>query len=491
MPMLHVDLVIIGSGFGGALAAILARRRGMSVVLIDRARHLRFAIGESSTPIANLMLERIADANNLPWLRPFARYAHWKHAYPEIPCGPKRGFAYVHHDAGRTFIPRDDHANELLVASNPDLDHADCQWLRADFDAFIFRQACQLGVTCIENAAVAAIEHHDATPRRPWHLTVNVDGRLVRLTAGFLIDAAGGSLIARALDIPDDLANIHTHSRTLYAHFENVATWHSHDTPHAHAEHPFPIDDATLHHVFDGGWMWIIRFDNAVTSAGFCLDPEKWPLNENTAPEREWRTMLEAFPAIREQFAAARPITHFTHTARIQRCAAQAAGPDWAMLPATAGFIDPFFSTGNAHTLIGVARLIDILAQDSPADSRSQRLADYDRIIRREVRAIDRLVHGCYHCFSDMARLSATAMLYFLAATFTEDRLRRGATDIDFLLAADGHFHSITTETLDRAHRRAPIPLAELRARTAAYNLAGLCDERRHNMYPYMGPEWS
>lgn len=488
MSTLHADLVIIGSGFGGALAAILARRRDLNVVLIDRASHPRFAIGESSTPIANLMLERIADANNLPWLRPFAKYATWKRAYPAIPCGPKRGFTYVHHETGRPFIPRDDHANELLVGSNPDIDRADCQWLRADFDAFIFQNACQIGVTCLEDAVITTIERDEGTPRRPWQLTVNAEGRPLRLTAGFLIDAAGGSLVAHALGIPDAIANIWTRSRTLYAHFHNVDRWHNADTPRAHADHPFPIDDATLHHVFDGGWMWIIRFDNEFTSAGFCLDPEKWPQYERLSPELEWRTMIDRFPSIREQFADARAITPFTRTARIQRCTSQAAGRDWAMLPATAGFIDPFFSTGNAHTLIGVSRLIDIIAHDLPGKCRSRRLADYDRTIRSETQAIDRLVHACYNCFYHMSCLCPCAMLYFLAATVTEDRIRHGATDIDFLLAHDDAFQSIVREVQNRAHSRSPIPLAELRDRTSDYNLAGLCDEERKNMYPFSAP---
>jgi hypothetical protein len=54
------DLAIVGSGFGGSLLAMIARRLGRSVVLLERGRHPRFAIGESSTPLANLLLEEMA-----------------------------------------------------------------------------------------------------------------------------------------------------------------------------------------------------------------------------------------------------------------------------------------------------------------------------------------------------------------------------------------------------------------------------------------------
>lgn len=44
------DIAVIGSGFGGSLMGMIARRLGRSVVLLERGRHPRFSIGESSTP---------------------------------------------------------------------------------------------------------------------------------------------------------------------------------------------------------------------------------------------------------------------------------------------------------------------------------------------------------------------------------------------------------------------------------------------------------
>src|SRR5439155_18148600 len=43
------DLAVIGSGFGGSLTAMVARRLGLSVLLLERGMHPRFAIGESSS----------------------------------------------------------------------------------------------------------------------------------------------------------------------------------------------------------------------------------------------------------------------------------------------------------------------------------------------------------------------------------------------------------------------------------------------------------
>ena len=52
------DLAIVGSGFAGSLLAMIARRAGRSVLLLEKGAHPRFAIGESSTPLADFKLAR-------------------------------------------------------------------------------------------------------------------------------------------------------------------------------------------------------------------------------------------------------------------------------------------------------------------------------------------------------------------------------------------------------------------------------------------------
>jgi FADH2 O2-dependent halogenase len=81
------DVAIVGSGFAGSLAALILRRQGKSVALLERGRHPRFAIGESSTPLANLLIEEIADRWDLPRLRPFSKWGTWRASHPEVACG--------------------------------------------------------------------------------------------------------------------------------------------------------------------------------------------------------------------------------------------------------------------------------------------------------------------------------------------------------------------------------------------------------------------
>jgi FADH2 O2-dependent halogenase len=113
------DLVIVGSGLGGSILAMVARSLGRRVVLLERGRHPRFAIGESSSPLAGLLIEQIAARYALPRLAPLGSYGTWQRHYPHLRCGLKRGFTYYKHEAGRPFVSPRDRSNELLVAASP------------------------------------------------------------------------------------------------------------------------------------------------------------------------------------------------------------------------------------------------------------------------------------------------------------------------------------------------------------------------------------
>src|SRR5438445_12267930 len=101
MSKQHFQIAIIGSGFAGSLMALIAQRLGFSTLLVERQRHPRFAIGESSTPLANLLLEEIADEYDLPGVRPLCKWGTWQRELPQLACGLKRGFTFYHHEIGK------------------------------------------------------------------------------------------------------------------------------------------------------------------------------------------------------------------------------------------------------------------------------------------------------------------------------------------------------------------------------------------------------
>src|SRR5688500_3603724 len=152
------DLAIVGSGFGGSLLAMIATRLGQRVILLERGSHPRFAIGESASPLAGVLIEQLADRYDLPRLRPLSAYGTWQRVYPEIVCGLKRGFTYFKHGRGQRYRPHDDRSNQLLVAASPSDELGDTHWLRSDVGQFLVREAIALGVDYLDRAELDGID---------------------------------------------------------------------------------------------------------------------------------------------------------------------------------------------------------------------------------------------------------------------------------------------------------------------------------------------
>src|SRR5881409_2284305 len=181
------DIAVAGSGFGGALMAMIARRLGRSVILLERRRHPRFAIGESSTPLANLLLEELAWRYELPRLRPLAKWGSWQKTYPQIACGLKRGFTFYHHRFGEPFAHDLDRQDQLLVAASPRDEIADTHWYRADFDHFLVREAQSLGVEYLDQTNLEAV----TLKGNSVQLDGERGGETVSIVARFIVDASG------------------------------------------------------------------------------------------------------------------------------------------------------------------------------------------------------------------------------------------------------------------------------------------------------------
>src|SRR5262249_7256643 len=140
----------------------------------------------------------------------------------------------------------------------------------------------------------------------PWRLACRRDEELFAVDADFLIDASGeGGFLARHLALPLDPQPMRTRSPALYRPFTGVEPWHNilASRGGTTVDHPFDCDDAALHHVLDGGWMYVLRFNNGVTSAGFLIDCDRHPLDLDLAPEDEWRLWLARYPSVAAQFS--------------------------------------------------------------------------------------------------------------------------------------------------------------------------------------------
>src|SRR3984957_9558165 len=278
------DLAVVGAGFGGSLMAMIANRLGLSVILLERGRHPRVVIGESTTPLSNLMLERLCATYDLPRIAPLAKWGSWQRSYPQLACGLKRGFSFFH-EAGR-----------LLAAASPHDAIADTHWYRADVDHFLVMEAGRIGVEYYDQMRHEGLDFsEDGVDLSGW-----AGEDEFRLRAKFLVDATGPrGFLHRSLGLGEDSLPGMPATESLYSHFTGVAR------TEGDANTPFPVDDAAVHHVFDGGWVWVLRFNNGVTSAGIAATSDVAAELGLREGEVAWQRVLDRVPALREQFDGA------------------------------------------------------------------------------------------------------------------------------------------------------------------------------------------
>ena len=428
------DIAVIGSGFAGSLFAIICRRLGRSVVLVERGSHPRFAIGESSSPLANLLLEELCDRYGLSRIRPLSAWGSWQRQYPGIGCGLKRGFTFYGHRLGHPFAGDPERGDQLLVAASPRDEVADTHWYRADFDAFLAGEARAEGAEYLDSTQLDSIR----AAAGGFDLEGERLGRRLTLRARFVADASGpGGCLHRALDLSPGRFPQLPATRGLYTHFTGVRRLEEIGIFSSSEEPPYPVDDAAVHHVFDGGWIWVLRFNNAITSAGVAAIPALAREIDLAGGAPAWERLLARLPTVARQFAGARAALPFVHRANLPFRSASAAGENWALLPSAAAFVDPLLSTGFPLTLLGIARLAEAIETSWGRESFARRLEAYADETLSEADSAALLVSALYASFHDFPLFAAISKLYFAAASFAEAarRLSRRDAPRSFLCA--------------------------------------------------------
>ncbi len=510
-------IVIVGSGFAGSLLSRLLAARGRTVTLIERGTHPRFALGESSTPLAAIGLERLAARYDLPDLAALAAYGRWSRDLPHLRRGLKRGFTFYAHRPGAPFEVDPRAANRFLVAASPSDEVADAHWLRSDVDAWMVERAAAEGVEVLDACQIETLE------RRPagWRLEGIRRGRRVGLDAAFVVDATGaGGFLADRLGLPDaadprpagGTAGARLATGLVFDHFENAGSFAAVATPGGGfvPEGPYPEERAAVHHLLEEGWMYVLPFDDGRVSAGLVLDrahPDTPGLLAGS-PWTAWQRVLGRYPALRAQFAEARPVHGVRTLPRLQRRLGRGAGPGWAALPHAFFFLSPMFSTGIASSITAVERLAEALSTEGPDRWRGDA---YDALLQTEADLLTELIVPAYRLRGRFDRFVAWSHLYFATASYMEawQRLADPAADwtsVGFLGATDPVIRRAlrdaarvlaspasakdraTSATSEAALRptRADCARAErlVAPLIAPRNLAGLADPARELLYP-------
>jgi len=241
-----------------------------------------------------------------------------------------------------------------------------------------------------------------------------------------------------------------------------------------------------VHHIIEEGWLYSLRFDHGVTSAGFLLK-HRVP----GEPEQIWRHLLRRYPTLGVLFGDAKPLMPLVYKPRIQHRLTRAAGKGWAMLPHAYAFVDPLFSTGIAWSLRAIERLGLLFEREGGPTE--QDLARYDTALSHEANQIDMLVAGAYHAMARFDLFAAHAMIYFAAVSFAEIRQRLLKDEehawSGFLGVGDPQLGGLPRASLRRLrHVRTPddrrMFVKWVRKAIAPRNVCGLANPTAHHHYP-------
>ena len=324
-------------------------------------------------------------------------------------------------------------------------------------------------------------------------LTGTQGGKAFATRARLLVDATGlRGFLSRALCLPETSFKNYPPTQSLYSHFTGVRRCDSLGNFFPAETPPYPADDAAVHHVFDGGWMWVLRLGDRLTSAGIVVtDPLASELKLSEGPAA-WRRFLTMFPSVAAQVAGAKSVQPFTHAPRVSWRAAQAAGPGWVMLPSAAAFVDPLFSTGIPLTLLGVERLGRLLERGLRGADFADGLAKYGRRTLSEADAVADFIAACYAAMPRFSVFAALSMFYFAAASYSEMARRLGRPHLSggFLAADHPEFGPGLRRAGEWARQYVDCPTGDtlefqafVAEAVSCLNVAGLCDSSKRNWY--------
>jgi FADH2 O2-dependent halogenase len=389
------DVAILGSGIGGSMLACILAKHGVSTLLLEGASHPRFTIGESLIPETGIRLRILGEKYGVPeigWIGAF----HALRDKVSSNCGVKRSFSYMYHSAGKDHQP--EHVNQLPTLTPPF--GPDSHLFRQDTDSYLATLAVQYGAVFKQQTRIEDLRfENDFVELRAS------GGETFR--ASYLIDAAGmRSMVSDLLGLRDEEPRFRTNTRALYTHMLGVKSADLLLDPPGSHKMPSPIGQATMHHVFDGGWIWVIPFNNhrdatnPLTSIGMMLDRRKHPVPQGT-PEQEFRRIVSGFPTIARHFSEATAIRPWVGSGRIQYSSPHLLAHRVLQLPHAAAFVDPLYSSGMSVLTVSVDLIAEALLKAvADNDFATERFQFIEDVVNRGFDHYDMIVSRSFDAFA-------------------------------------------------------------------------------------------
>jgi flavin-dependent dehydrogenase len=305
-PLDTCDVLVIGGGPAGSTIAALLAQQGRTVVMLEKAHHPRFHIGESLLPGNVELFEQLGVREQVA-----------KIGMPKF---------------GIEFVPPDlDYCSYVDFSEgwDPSKDSA-WQVRRSDLDEILFRNAAAKGALTIEGARVNQVDFDDAgaTVR-----AVLDDGAVRTWRARFVVDASGRDTVL-ANKFKSKKKNPKHNSTALFGHFRNARR--------LEGKREGNISICWFAH----GWFWFIPLADGTTSVGAVCWAYYLKARDKPLKEYFYETIALS-PELHDRLKDATLVDDAVHaTGNFAYASTHATGERYLMLGDAFTFIDPMFSSG-------------------------------------------------------------------------------------------------------------------------------------------------
>lgn len=350
------QVVVIGAGPSGAIAAALLKRKGHDVLILERQRFPRFSIGES---LLSHCLDFVEEAGMLDAV--MAAGFQVKHG-----AAFAWGERYTDFDFREKFTPGKGSTFQVQ---------------RAPFDQLLADEAARQGVEIRYEEEIIAADFSSDCPR----LTVQrLDGSQYQVETAFVLDGSGyGRVLPRLLDL--EAPSSFPVRQAVFTHIEDRI-----DDPAFDREKIL----ITIHPEYRDVWFWLIPFSNGRCSLGVVGENSHYA----NRPE-DLDACLKAFvaetPNLRRLLANAVWDTPARALGGYSANVKTLHGPGFALLGNAAEFLDPVFSSGVTIAMRSssmAANLLDRQLNGEPVDWES----DFATPLKKGVDAFRAYVEGWY-----------------------------------------------------------------------------------------------
>jgi flavin-dependent dehydrogenase len=357
MNVQQTDVVIIGAGPSGAVAAAFLRQQGRRVLVLEREQFPRFVIGESLLPQS---MEYIEAAG---MLRDVVE-AGFQH---------KNGAAFAWGDKYTDFDFRDKFSDGWGTTY---------QVPRATFDKVLADAAQRQGAEIRYRHTVTAADVSGARPR------VSVrdgDGAAYEVEARFVLDASGfGRTLPRLLDL--ELPSDFPVRGALFTQVEDRIP----------ADVPFDRFKVrvTVHPRHPDVWYWTIPIGGGRCSLGVVAKPDflaRYPGSEAD----KLRALIGEDPNLSVLFAGAVWDTRVGYLSGYSANVKSLWGPGFALLGNAGEFLDPIFSSGITIAFKSAALATRCIAREFAGEAVDWQ-ADYAEPLKYGVNTFRTFVDAWY-----------------------------------------------------------------------------------------------